>query len=563
MRPLLGRSAAQRVVFVALFGWAIYESLGQSGTGSLTVEIRDRAGGEVVPAMVCITSLEDGKWRTPPDGRVVPPFSTTREFYEPPKWSPGEIGPVRLTNGDYNDNDIRSTTYEGRSAYPFWREVAAYFVTKPFSIVLPAGRWRLAVARGLETVPYFEEFRISPNHSLTRRVVLRRWVDMPRLGWYSGDDHVHYPRQNPGHDRFLMAWTMAEDIHVANILRMGNTQRVFFEQSGFGEAGRHQQGTYALVSGQEDPRTAIDEQGHTIALNISGPVRDESRYHLYDLMFDGAHQLGGLAGYAHIAWASELFRRQRPESFPTWDPTINVVRGKVDFFEILQFRRLGLEDYYDFLNLGFRLIASAGSDLPWGSTIGEARVYAHTGPRFSAGEWFRALKQGRSFVTNGPMLTLEVNGGMPGDELNLRRGAVLQVRARAWAPPSIGAPETLEIIANGAVAGTAKSDGESRTELNISLRPRAESSMWISARVTARNGAMAHTSPVYVRVDGAPVRDSTHLAQLVAKRLRVLDYVAAKVRSGYAASEAGALLERIEDARTRYRQLIDTRRRTP
>jgi hypothetical protein len=78
-----------RGVFVLLFGWTVYLMLGQSGTGTLQVEIRDKASGQLVPAMVCITSLEDHKWRTPPDGRVSPPHSTARDFYTPGDWKPG------------------------------------------------------------------------------------------------------------------------------------------------------------------------------------------------------------------------------------------------------------------------------------------------------------------------------------------------------------------------------------------------------------------------------------------------------------------------------------------
>jgi hypothetical protein len=55
-------------------------------------------------------------------------------------------------------------------------------------------------------------------------------------------------------------------------------------------------------------------------------------------------------------------------------------------------------DYYDILNLGFHLTASAGSDLPWGDTIGEARVYAYTGKQFSAQRWYSALRKGHTFV---------------------------------------------------------------------------------------------------------------------------------------------------------------------
>ncbi len=544
-----------RCACAALFAWALYTIAAQSGSGTLSVEIRDRSTGAITPAMVCITSLADHKWRTPPDGRVAPPFTTTREFYAPPDWKPGDIGPVRLTNGDYKDNETRSVIYQGRSAYPYWQEPAAYFVSKPFSISLPAGKWRLAVARGIETLPVFEEFEIAPNQSLSRRVTLQRWVNMPHLGWYSGDDHVHYPRLKPEHNQLLMTWALAEDVHVANILRMGDIERTYFEQAAFGKEGRYEQGDYALVSGQEDPRTGINDQGHTIALNITAPVRDTAQYYLYDFMFDGARRQGGLTGYAHVAWASAWNRRSRPDSYPTWDPTINVPRGRIDFFEILQFLQLGLEDYYDFLNLGFRLTASAGSDIPWGSTMGETRVYAYTGRGFSTDAWFGAVKRGRTFVSNGPMLTLRVDAGMPGDELNVNRNAELRIRVRAWAPPAIGSPKTLELIANGQVADTASSSDQKREELKLDIRLRAASSQWIAARVTAHNGALAHTSPVYIRVAGAPVRDEAHLPQLVEKRLKTLDFIAARLRAGYAKGEAQALLERIEDARARYQRL--------
>lgn len=54
--------------------------------------------------------------------------------------------------------------------------------------------------------------------------------------------------------------------------------------------------------------------------------------------------------------------------------------------------------------LGFRLTAAAGSDFPWGSTIGEVRTLAYTGNNFNADTWFAALKAGNTFVTNGPAL---------------------------------------------------------------------------------------------------------------------------------------------------------------
>jgi len=491
------RAALVRGFLASLVCWAGYSVIAQSGDGILQVEIRDRATGDVVPAMVCITSLADKTYRTPPDGRVEPRFSTVQDFMNPPEWKPGDIGPVRLTNGYPNDGRHRLQMYEGLSDYPFWQEPAAWFVSKPFSITLPVGKWRLAVERGIEYLPVFQEFEIRAGETLARHVELRRWVEMAKQGWYSGDDHVHHPRLKPEHTEFLMTWARAEDVHLSNILRMGDIKTTYFEQSAYGKESRYQQGDYALVTGQEDPRTDIGEQGHTIGLNIQAPVRDTSRYHLYDVMFDGVRAQGGLTGYAHEAWAGHYYRQLRPTQylFPTWDPSINLIRGKVDFLELLQFRRLGLDDFYDYLNLGVKLVASSGSDLPWGNTIGETRVYVYTGPRFSIDRWFDAFKQGRTFVTNGPMLLLTAGTAMPGDEVKARRGQSVRIHVRAWAPPEIGSPEKLELIAQGRVLRTV--EGE-KPELTLDYDLRAENSQWLAARASAKNGALAHTSPIYL-----------------------------------------------------------------
>ncbi|MGA2629417.1 MAG: hypothetical protein ABSG54_04315 [Terriglobia bacterium] len=52
----------------ALLGWAGHAECASTDTGTLQVEIVDGSTGQVVPAMVCITSLADHKWRVPPDG---------------------------------------------------------------------------------------------------------------------------------------------------------------------------------------------------------------------------------------------------------------------------------------------------------------------------------------------------------------------------------------------------------------------------------------------------------------------------------------------------------------
>ena len=510
--------------------------------------------------MVCVTSLEDHKWRTPPDGGVAPPYTRVPDFMDPQEWKPGDIGPVRLTIGDWRDNNTRSFLYGEKSGYPFWTEPAAYFVSQPFEIRLPAGKWRLAVARGIEYLPLFEEFEIEPGEVRTRKIDLRRWEHMARRGWYSGDDHVHFPRTKPWHNEFLLTWARAEEVYVSTTVQQRTLRALTFPQ-GAPEGFRFQRGDYVLQAGQEDPSTGINELGHTLALNITKPVFDLSRFHLYDVMFDAVRAQGGLTGYAHIAWAPEWYRRANSRRYATWDSTINVIQGRLDFFEIMQFRLLGLEDYYDFLNMGIKLTASAGSDMPWASSLGESRVYVQTGRPFTADRWFRAFKEGRTFVTNGPMLSLTVNGAGPGEDVNVSRTAPVRVRARAWAPPAIGSPKTLEIISQGTVVHSATSSNAARQELQAEVNLPAHQSRWIAARVTTHNNGLAHTSPVYVLVDGQRFWDRDRLPALVNKRLEILDYGEsrlkdAKYTAAFAPGEVDALRERIEAARVRYQELL-------
>jgi hypothetical protein len=192
--------------------------------------------------------------------------------------------------------------------------------------------------------------------------------------------------------------------------------------------------------------------------------------------------------------------------------------------------------------------------------LGEVRTYAYTGRDFSADAWFSAVKQGHTFVTNGPMVQLTVNGRMPGDTVTVARNATARVKVRAWAPEEIGSPKTLEVIGHGKVIRTVTSAGPAKSELKAEFDIRLDSSQWIVARVSSHNGGYAHTSPVYVSVDGEPFFDRTQLPDLVKKRLGVLEYIESRLRdpkyaATYRPGEIDALRERLASARAEYQRL--------
>ena len=554
--------------------------LGQSDTGTLRVTIRDKANGQVVPAMICITSLTDNSWRQPPDGRAPASFLRNIDFIQArwksieyiagdkKKWFPGDPGPGLVMNGTYPDQITRDLWYYGGPAIPFWKDPAAYFVSQPFTITLPPGKWRLAVMRGFEYAPVYEEFTVTPGQTLERNIQLTRWVDMAKLGWYSGDPHVHSWRVAPLHDKYVITFAKAMDVHMTCTMNYCiQTDCTGCPQAKYGRAGRYHEGDYWVESGTEDPREGINEEGHVSQFDIQEPVRDPNRYQQYSYVFDGVHAQGGLVGYDHLAWSKSWNIRQDPRNaelhpYPGWDVNINVIRGKVDFFSILQNANMGLEDYYDFLNLGVKVIATASTDYP-APVVGEETTYAYTGTggSFSPDAWFDAVKRGRTFVTNGPMLTLTVGDAMPGDEARVAKNAKLRVHAQAWAPESIGAPKVLEIVSQGRVIRAEKSSGPKQDKLTADFELTADESRWIAARTTAFNGAVAHTTPVYVIVNGRSFIDRANVQQLVAKQLKALDWIETKRLDNpqytrlWGPGLVSAVWKDVEDARARYLSL--------
>ncbi|MCK5705742.1 MAG: CehA/McbA family metallohydrolase, partial [Cyclobacteriaceae bacterium] len=377
---------------------------------SVLVKIRVLEAGtnEVTPVMVCITGIKDGKVRIPPSADIRDSVSQTNVFYKGIEFSNDKnwIGPIRKMNG-LGNNDDRSYVYDSLPSIPHWEDPVVYQTSGDFSITLSPGAWKISLEHGNEFIPVKEEFTISDkDKEITKTFILQRWIDLPKRGWYSGDVHVHHPTNKPEFKEFLLEYARAEDIHLVNVLEMGHHLGTEFKQEGFGENFRTCKGNICLVSGQEDPRSTF---GHIIGLNISQMERDTSTYNYYDLVFKKLHlQQGAIVGYAHFSWnGCDL-----PRGFPWY-----ITTGKIDFVELLQFSKINTLDYYDYLNLGFRITAAAGSDVPWGSTLGEVRTFVYTGNTFSADAWFEGLKSGHTFVSNGPALFLDADGALPGTEI--------------------------------------------------------------------------------------------------------------------------------------------------
>ena len=306
---------------------------------------------------------------------------------------------------------------------------------------LPVGTYTLIVAKGIEYHTRKQSIRIEAAQTHQLKIDLARWADLPSQGWYSGDIHIHMAQRDLADSRAILTNARAEDLHVANTLRMGNRRAIHFPHRSWGKNGWFGEKSYTVVPGQEDPRTNV--RGHTIHLNIPEPVRDPSRYLLYHEWFERVSELGGISGYAHINL------RLGGSLFGNTGLALEVPFGLVDFVEVLQGGDLGTKVWFDFLNLGYRIQPAAGSDYPYIGHVGEVRTYVNLPNGYAPDAWFDNLARGRVFVSNGPILNIQLNGSATDTELALSAGEPISISAQASINPDVDLLARLELIEQG------------------------------------------------------------------------------------------------------------------
>ena len=507
--------------------------------GRLQLSVIDEDGGRSVPARIGIYDAT-GRAPLPAEGAIVV---------------------NRFTD------EIRRHWLNRRTMWPSANR-QAFYSDGTYAAQLPVGPYELVVTRGPEYRAYHGRFEVRREETTGVTVTPERYDNLPARGWYSGDSHVHLPRE---HVDDLAVWGQmaAEDIHVANLLEMGNIAGTYFRQPAWGKDGLFERDGYALVSGQEDPRTG--HRGHTIHWNVAQQQHvDASAFYQYHQVFEQTRSQGAITGYAHFG---SLFNGRRGLA-------LDVPFGLVDFIEVLQGGRLTTDIWYGFLNLGYRVLPAAGADYPYfGPTLpGVERTFVNVDGAFSAESWFESFRRGRTYVTNGPFLELTVNGRGMGEQLRVERGSALTIYAEARLNPDIEALTRLEVVMLGDVIAREAAAGHDRVELTRHLT--AERSMWIAVRAYGEHEepwytTVAHSAPIYVIVDDEPTWKAEAVRALVEEQLAHLAQLLsepidpAEDLESFATRDAlirqwdnqrPKIERRVEEARARYWRLLDTLR---
>jgi len=463
-----------------------------AATGRIHIEVKDARTGELVPARL---GLYDATGRTPlPSDQA-------------------------LLVHRYAD-ETRLLWVAQRLLWPSAQR-QAFYVNGEYESQVPAGSYELVATRGPEYRLFKGTVDVKPGQTNQVTIALQRYIDQPSRGWYSGDTHLHLMRDQT-QDLAVWGQVAAEDVHVGNLLEMGNIVTTHFRQPAWGKAGRFVRDGHLIASGQEDPRTT--QRGHTIHHNLQKPVHlPPEDFFSYHKVFEASHIQGGVSGYAHMG---QIFNGRRGLA-------LDVPFDLVDFIEVLQGGRLGVDNWYPYLNLGFRISPAAGSDYPYfgPSLPGVERYYVKLDGRFDPDAWYASFKAGHVFVTNGPMVDFTVNGQGMGQEIRVPSGTRLQIAASAQLNPDIDKLGRLDLIVQGDVVATGRADGGDRIELRKELT--ADHSMWIAVRASGEReippqgqvqglGAIAHTAPIYVVVDGRPFWKTEAVADLVRTERQML-----------------------------------------
>ncbi|MBM3804493.1 MAG: hypothetical protein FJW26_19515 [Acidimicrobiia bacterium] len=373
-----------------------------------------------------------------------------------------------------------------------------------FVIEAPVGRMTLEAVKGFEHWPAQQTVEVHAGETAQVTLVPKPMVDFSARGWINGSTHVHmnYGGNLRNTLQNLLLMSKAEDQEVVNELVANKDNRILDWQyfvAGGGEHPISQADPDALVIVGEEYRppfyghvSFIGLREHLISPFTTGyeGTGIESLYPSNTDMFRKARSQGAVVGYVH-AYPGEADPLDGELGIAKAFP-VDAALGSIHTIEWSAPSRAALRVWHHALNNDLPIAAVGGEDsissLHRTKLAGSLRTYAYVGKTngpdrgqrksiLSATHWIRALKQGRTFFTSGPLLEFSANQMGPGEVIKLPAGGgPVSFKGEVWSH----APLTrVMIYRNGKVWREVPLDAE-RRRATIEAVVQIDQSAWFS-----------------------------------------------------------------------------------
>ncbi|HKQ56993.1 MAG TPA: CehA/McbA family metallohydrolase [Candidatus Eisenbacteria bacterium] len=413
-----------------------------------------------------------------------------------------------------------------------------FYVNGTATLSVPQGLIQVTVGRGFEWAPFVQWVGLFEDDTLV--VVLSRFTDLGLQGWYCGDMHVH-SEHGPGAYHFqppdLMWLARAEGLNVMQLL--DDPSRVT-----------------GVPEPLSDSRTILyrsievrnQTYGHVSLPGLQAPLVDwccEDPFPAYQMLTDlssAAAGQGAMLVLAHPHTTDAfLMTRGWPGAGLGRELPVLAALGRLDALDVVSYSNepdTDWSEWYDLLSSGLACAPSAGTDavLNWFDhrPPGGWRVYANLGPGTPLGyqPWIEAVRSGRTFVTNYPLIPeFTVSGRTMGETLEVSSDT-LDVEIHLQASCAIGLT-SVSLVADGVTVWSTPCQG-STFDATFSLH--IPTPAWIAARADGPwwhphspiGPAVAHTNAVRITRDGAPRRIPAASLRCLAAVDRLEDLVMAR-----------------------------------
>jgi TolB protein len=453
----------------------------------------------------------------------------------------GKVEPVRMSITNNTGHpvipDNTRVHSEGQNGIIF------FYSPGEIEIEVPLEKLNITVTRGFSTEAKTISIKFDKSFTETEINLDRIW-NARENGWYAADNHFHlnYGGTYQLEPKDILLDMKAEEIDVAFPL-VANLGNRFLEEELFDFS---YESDYIISIGQEIRSHFL---GHLNLIGteelywpwVWGPYYDiyeaDDRQNAQPLDF--ARDKGGLGGYVHPVSERDPFAKPGSSSVPV-ALVADSVLGHTDILEVgcLWTDEIGTSAlWHELLNLGIPVALSAGSDvmnnLHRTMAIGATRVYVKPQDDFTLDSFLKALKNGRSFVSNGPQVLFTVEDKEVGDVVQSKN------KKAKWelTVHSPVAYDKVEIFVNGEVVWSKKSKkGNNQTYKGTLDIPKGG---WVTARVSGTTSEwpmmdsfiFAESSPIWFGEIGSTT--PTSKASAAQKLLNILKDSIIDLNEGY------------------------------